>query len=435
MGREKVTAPLKWWAFWRYRFWQAPPPKFERSPIPTLDKFLKPDPKSWDILQTVANWLSTLGVGGNLIVVCVYAAVVASQSQLPLIADWDQWTPHGFGHVWYLGAVLKWAVIIVFALCAVAFAACLQFGTDFLIPYATGLAGERFRIVPTAAILLWVACVVITIGMKVDIFSGWGRERLAENVELSTSVDSDKRVLEKYQAAVPPPVASSDVIITNANAEISRLQAERKTKDEARTQEDKQLGGRGPKWRDLDADVKALDGQLAAERTKLSTATTAKANRLEYEDADARVKATARDSSVAERTLLYDADFIVWLRSIGMAAFSCLMVLISFMVRASRAEQARRQAAAFKGVETKQQNARTKEADWSEAGNFNSRSIENKGPTEAAAVASADTQVRRESDLNKHPDAAGDDFGARASGYDNGDVTDGPAKPDDTPGG
>ena len=78
---SRVRASVNPW-----KFWMAPPPSLKRSPIPSLGGLVKLDAKSWDILQFVANGLAAFAVAANLLLVTVYAAVVASQSVLPLIA-------------------------------------------------------------------------------------------------------------------------------------------------------------------------------------------------------------------------------------------------------------------------------------------------------------------------------------------------------------
>lgn len=404
--------PVKWWTFWRWKFWNAPPPA--RSPIPSLGNLMPVDPRSWAIMQGTSNWLAKIAVTTNLVLVSVYAATVASQSLLPLAAGFPDW--------------VKIPIIFIFCLVAVATAIVLQFGTDFLIPFSIGLAGEKFRLVPLAAVLLWAGCAFTTIAMKVDVYTGWGRERIAEAAEMATVSASDQRVLDKYSQAVPPPTAASDIVIATATAEITRLEGERTTKDAARTQEDKDLGGRGEKWRALDTDIKALDATLAAERAKLAAATTAKANRLEYDDANSRKQETVHDTTVSEGALLYDSELVVWLRSVGMAAASFLLVLIDFMIRAAIHERAKRSGAAQKGVKTKRQNANTFDGEFSEAPPLDARAIPHLGDVEPEVVAAADTPTRRRAG-NAHPDVTGDDQVNGVNGYEGGNGTEEPGKP------
>jgi len=396
---EKKPKPAAtWWSFWRFKFWTAPPPSLKRSPIPSLGNLMPVDAKSWAIMQQSADWLAIAAVVANIVLVSVYAAIVASQSLLPMAVGFSDW--------------IRIPIIVVFCLVAVATAVVMQFGTDFAIPFGAGLAGEKFRLAPMAAVLLWLICATTTVAMKVDVYTGWGRERVAEAAEKATVSDSDQRTLDKYREVIPPPVASSDAIIAGATAEVARIEGERKTKAAARDQEEQQLGGRGPKWRELNDAVAALDTQLAAERGKVSAATAAKAARLEYDDADARIKATIREVTVSERQLLYDSDLIVWLRSVGMAFASFFFVLLSFMIRGARDQQAKRSEAASKGVDTKRKKKNTFEAEWEEAAPMDARAIPDFGDKPEVKP-----EARPPGPNAPHPDATGDDQINGVNGY------------------
>jgi hypothetical protein len=402
MSEEKQPKAATWWSFWRFKFWTAPPPSLKRSPIPSLGNLMPVDPKSWAIMQQSADWLAIAAVVANIVLVSVYAAIVASQSLLPMAVGFTDW--------------IRIPIIVVFCLVAVATAVVMQFGTDFAIPFGAGLAGEKFRLAPMAAVLLWLICATTTVAMKVDVYTGWGRERVAEAAEKATVSDSDQRTLDKYRDVIPPPVASSDAIIAGATAEVARIEGERKTKAAARDQEEQQLGGRGPKWRELNDAVAALDTQLAAERGKVSAATAAKAARLEYDDADARIKATIREVTVSERQLLYDSDLIVWLRSVGMAFASFFFVLLSFMIRGARDQQARRSEAASKGVDTKRKKRNTFETEWEEAPPLDARAIPDFGDKPEVKP-----EAKPKPSPHQHPDKTGDDYGARNNGYEDND--------------
>lgn len=396
---EKKPKPAAtWWSFWRFKFWTAPPPSLKRSPIPSLGNLMPVDAKSWAIMQQSADWLAIAAVVANIVLVSVYASIVASQSLLPMAVGFADW--------------IRIPIIVVFCLVAVATAVIMQFGTDFAIPFGAGLAGEKFRLAPMAAVLLWLICATTTVAMKVDVYTGWGRERVAEAAEKATVSDSDQRTLDRYRDAIPPPVASSEAIIAGATAEVARIEGERKTKAAARDQEEQQLGGRGPKWRELNDAVAALDTQLAAERGKVTAATAAKAARLEYDDADARIKATIREVTVSERQLLYDSDLIVWLRSVGMAFASFFFVLLSFMIRGARDQQAKRSEAASKGVDTKRKKKNTFEAEWEEAAPMDARAIPDFGDKPEVKP-----EARPSSPSAPHPDAAGDDQINGVNGY------------------
>jgi hypothetical protein len=263
-----------------------------------------------------------------------------------------------------------------------------------------------------AAIFFWLICATTTVAMKVDVYTGWGRERAADAAEMATTSESDQRTLDRYSDAIPPPVASSDALIAAATAEVARITGERTTKAAARDQEEQQLGGRGPKWRELNEAVVALDTQLAAERGKLSAATAAKAARLEYDDADARRKATIHDATVSERQLLYDSELIVWLRSGGMSFASFFFVLLSFMIRGARDQQAKRSEAANKGVDTKRKKKNTFEAEWEEAAPMDARAIPDFGDKPEVKP-----EARPQQPNSAHPDATGDDQINGVNGY------------------
>ena len=398
MSEEKQPKPATWWSFWRFKFWTAPPLSLKRSPIPSLGNLMPVDAKSWAIMQQSADWLAIAAVVANIVLVSVYAAIVASQSLLPMAVGFSDW--------------IRIPIIVVFCLVAVATAVVMQFGTDFAIPFGAGLAGEKFRLAPMAAVLLWAICATTTVAMKVDVYTGWGRERVAEAAEKATVSDSDQRTLDRYRDAIPPPVASSDALIAGATAEVARIEGERKTKAAARDQEEQQLGGRGPKWRELNDAVASLDAQTATERAKLSAATAAKAARLEYDDADARKKKTIREVTVSERQLLYDSDLIVWLRSVGMAFASFFFVLLSFMIRGARDQQAKRSEAASKGVDTKRKKKNTFETEWEEAAPMDARAIPDFGDTPEVKP-----DARPPAAAPPHPDATGDDQINGVNGY------------------
>lgn len=402
MSEEKQPKPATWWSFWRWKFWNAPPPSLKRSPIPSLGNLMPVDAKSWSIMQRTADWLATVAVIANITLVSVYAAIVASQSLLPIAAGFPDW--------------LKFIIIVAFCAIAVATAVVLQFGTDFAVPFGAGLAGEKFRLAPAAAIVFWLICATTTVAMKVDVYTGWGRERAAEAAEKATVSESDQRTLDRYRDAIPPPVASSDALIAAATAEVTRIEGERATKAAARDQEERELGGRGPKWRELNDAVTALDAQLAAERGKLSAATSAKAARLEYDDADARRKATIHDATVSERQLLYDSELIVWLRSGGMSFASFFFVLLSFMIRGARDQKAKREKSKEKEIDTKKTKRNTFETEWEEAPPLDARAIPDFGDKPEVKP-----EAKPKPSPQQHPDKTGDDYGARSNGYEDND--------------
>ena len=119
-----------------------------------------------------------------------------------------------------------------------------------------------------------------TVAMKVDVYTGWGRERDAKAAVVETAATSDERILAKYAQAVPPTVAESDAAIAAATAQLALLEPERTLKDTQRADEERT--GRGSKWVTLNSDVAGLDARITTERNKLTAATAAKANRIEY---------------------------------------------------------------------------------------------------------------------------------------------------------
>lgn len=452
--REK---PARWWTPWRWRFWVAPPPTLKRSPIPSLANLMKVDAASWDIMGRWANRLAFLAVAANLAICATYAFIVATQSELPITRGWNAVIPLWDHLVIPIGAIARYTVVAILAVMALFTAVVLQLGTDFSIPFAAGLASERYRVIPSLAFaVLFPICLSTTVIMKVDVYGGWGRERVAAATETATIADADRRILDRYAIAVPQTVADSeskiagaDAVIANADEAIKGFQTARDEQAKLRDKEEVEPGrpGRGPKWEEHNTAVQKADADIAAQRTLKITATTerataiaAKSSRLEYDAAMDRTKGSIRTVTESQRSLLYDADFTVWLRAGGMAFASVMFVLMSFMIRAAKAEAAKRSNAANKGVQTKQEKANTKDAEYEEAAPLGAPQLEHAGDVTHGAVATASTKTRQERDRKTHPDKAGDNYGAGANGYDtgvettpddqlNGGTADGPEEP------
>lgn len=426
--------PAKWWSPWRWKFWNAPPPKFSRSPIPSLANLMKVDAASWDIMARWANRLAFLAVAANLAIVATYAFIVATQSELPITRGWNATLGDSAGWHIPVGALARYTVVAILAVMALFTAIVLQLGTDFSIPFAAGLAGEKYRVIPTLAFaILFPICLATTVIMKVDVYGGWGRERVAAATETATIADADQRILDKYAAAIPPPItesegkiAKAEAVITNADEAIAGFQTTRDEQADLRTREesDPNRPGRGPKWTQYNDAVIAADLNLANQRqakaaavTERASAIADKANRTEYDNALERTKGSIRTVTESQRQLLYDADFSVWLRAGGMAFASTMFVLMSFMIRAARAEAAKRSKAANKGVETKQEKSRTKEADFEESAPFDARALPDFGAVDTAVFAEAATRTPKTKGTPKHPDKAGDGEHDGANGY------------------
>lgn len=428
--------PAKWWTVWRYRFWHASPPTLKRSPIPSLGGLMKVDPASWDIMGKWANRLAFLAVSANLVICAIYAFVVATQSELPITRGWNAQIPIPFTTLlFHIGDVARYTVVAILAVMALFTAIVLQLGTDFSIPFAAGLASEKYRVVPSLAFaILFPICLTTTVAMKVDVYSGWGRERIAAQTEAATISEADQRILAKYQNAVPPPIAESEGRIANADAAISNADDTIKGLETARAEQaslrdkeeagDGAVAGRGPKWEQHNAAVREADTNISAQRTLKATAVTAranaiaaKANRKEYDDATERTKATIRSVTENDRQLLYDTDWVVWLRAGGMAFASTMFVLMSFMIRAAKAEAAKRSNAAYKGVETKNEKKNTKEGEYQESAPLGAPQLSDLGPVAPGSVAPADTKTQRVTDVDTHPDAAGDNQVNGVNGY------------------
>lgn len=435
--------PAKWWTVWRYQFWHAGPPSVKRSPIPSLGNLMKVDQASWEIMGKWANRLAFLAVSANLVICAIYAFVVATQSELPITRGWNAQIPiWGTHYLFHIGDVARYTVVAVLAVMALFTAVVLQLGTDFSIPFAAGLASEKYRVVPSLAFaILFPICLTTTVAMKVDVYSGWGRERIAAQTEAATISDADQRILSKYVNAVPPPLAESDghiatseAAMTNADDAIKRLETTRAEQAKLRDKEEAGEGsaaGRGPKWTQYNAAVTQADADIAAQGNLKATAVTArakaiaaKANRLEYDGADARTKATVRSVTENDRELLYDTDWVVWLRAGGMAFASVMFVLMSFMIRAAKAEAAKRSQAANKGVQTKQEKANTKEGEWQESAPLGAPQLPDFGHVEPGAVAGATTRTPRTTEVDTHPDKAGDNKVNGVNGYEE-ELTDG----------
>lgn len=443
---KREPKPATWWSFWRWKFWGAPPPTLKRSPIPSLANLMKVDPKSWEIMGQWADRLAVLAVLANLVTVAVYAFVVATQSELPITRGWDAVLPLPWGQDLLVGAIARFSIVTILAVVVTCGAIVLQLGTDFAIPFAAGLASEKYRVVPSLAFaILWPVCLGTTVAMKVDVYSGWGRERIAAATEAKTISEADQRILSQYHNAVPPPIAESEGRIANADAAISNADEAIKGLDTARSEQaalrakeetgDGSVAGRGPKWREYNEAVVKTDTAIADQRRIKAEATTsranaiaAKANRVEYDGAVARTTSTIRTVTEGQRALLYDADFVVWSRAGGLAFASVLFVLMSFMIRSAKAEAAKRSNAAFKGVQTRQDNANTRDADYGEAAPLDAKALPNHGDVVTEVVAEVDTP-RRQKGKNPHPDKTGDDKVNGVNGYEGNNGTEESGKP------
>lgn len=404
------------------------PPKVKKPfKLWTITDIVGLDRHGWKVVQDSAAWVGGVASFANLTLVVVFACTIASQSAFGLMEEApDFW---------------KWTVWFILMAAATVIAAVLQLATDFGLPWASGLAFEKYKISPTALIAMWLLFFMpTTLIMKFDLYSSWAHEREAVIVQAQTEQANDTRILAKFPSAAPPSIDASQKIIAASAGLLRDMRAERDRLIAARDQEKKFLGstetGMGPAWNKLNDQVLDYDARITAQVSAEAAAETNKQDRIDYDAAKARqegnAKVTANDG--AALTLFYDQPLVIFLRVVGGATVSLLAIIVYFAaakkreqlaeIAAAKAEAAER---ARKGWETRRN--KPQDADWSESAPLDSRSLTHDPGVETAAIAPADTPTRRPGASPNHPDKSGDDFGARNTGYEEG-APDGTAKPD-----
>jgi len=389
--------------------------KNEKKPIrlPGITDVVSLDRTGWNI---VSRWAGIIGYSAslfNLLLVTIYACTVASQSTFGMLENAG----------WFVSG-LAWFMLMVLA---TGIAAVLQLATDFGLPWAAGLAGEKYRMSPTAIIMAWLIFFMpTTLIMKYDLYSSWGHERQAEIVLKQTESENDAQVLAKFSAGPPAGIEASQAIIDAGPAALADLKDERERLVSARDQEKKFLGstdtGMGPNWRKLNEQVLAQDALIRAQEEKVTTAKTALQDRKDYDAAKARREQNAKITANggASLTLLYDNPIVIWLRVLGGAFVSMIAILVHFVALKKAAEE--REAAiakaeaserAKKGWGKRREKANTFDGDYEEAAPLGTKAIPDLGPVAPGAVAKADSHTRKETDAETHPDMAGDDYGVR----------------------
>jgi hypothetical protein len=411
----------RWWNPISWEIWHKPPAQLKRSPIPSLDKLMEVDQTSWEVMGRWANRLAYGAVIANLVICALYAFIVATQSELPLTRGWDLKIPGLGGQDFLAGATARWVVIGILAAMALISAVVMQLGSDFAIPFGAGLASEKHRVVPILSLVVFAVCITLTASIKMDVFSGWGRGRLAVAAEKVALSDADQKILAKYAAQAPDPLADSVGKIATADAEIARLERVLAEQLKLRASEETGAGagvvaGRGPKWDAADRAVKQADADLAAHRTARATAIATKAQREEFDKATAHQLATVRSTTEAERSLIYDSPMIVDIRALGMSFISPFFVLVSFMVRASKAAAAKRREADLKRSQTRRDNANTFDVPFTEGAPHGAPGLGFDEGAVDGVTGRPGVGIHKPVD-GRHPDATGDDYGARTSGY------------------
>lgn len=393
--------------------------KSEKKPLkfPIITDIVSLDRVGWKMVRNASIGIGAAASSANLALVTVFACTIASQSKFGLLENASPWIS---GPVWFI--LMMMATVI---------AAVLQLATDFGLPWASGLASEKYKISPTAIIILWLLVFMpTTFVMKFDLYSSWAHERQAEIFQKQTESANDTTVLQKFAGGPPPGVEASQAIIGQSPGLLADMRAERDRLVAARDQEKKYLGstenGMGPKWLALNTQVEDINKRIEGESARAAQAATSLQDRRDYDAAkqrqEANAKITAHDGSTL--TLWYDQPFAIVLRVLGGEFVSIISIIVAFVALKKTEENREMEAAkaeaserAKKGWYKRRQNANTFDTEFEEAAPINAPKIEDQGPVEAKATAKADIHTQQVVDPNKHPDKAGDDFGAKASGY------------------
>lgn len=391
--------------------------KGEKKPLkfPVINDIVSLDRVGWRAIRNASIGVGATASFANLMLVTVFACTIASQSTFGLLENAPWWIT---GPVWFILMVM-----------ATAIAAVLQLATDFGLPWASGLAFEKYKISPTAIIVLWLTVFMpTTFIMKFDLYASWAHARQAEIVQKQTEDVNDANVLAKFASGPPPGIEASQAIIAQSPGLLKDMRAERDRLVSARDQEKRYLGstetGMGPKWNALNDQVQDVDKRIEAQAAASATAATALQDRMDYDAARARQEANAKITAHngSTLTLWYDQTWAIVLRVLGGEFASIISIIVAFVALKKTEEHKEAEAAkaeaserAKKGWYKRRQNASTFEGDFEEAAPINAPKIEDQGPVASAAVARADTQTQQVRDTDTHPDRTGDAFGAKTS--------------------
>ncbi len=413
--KEDPRLADKVWKFVQPWNWEVEKNDTKRIKLPTIVDIVALDKKGWEIVST---WAGRVGVTASLFnfaLVTIYACTIASQSTFGLLEGADPWV-----------RLTAWFLLM---LLATGIAGVLQLATDYGLPWASGLAFEKYRLSPSAIIIAWaVFFLPTTLIMKYDLYSSWGHERQSEIVLAQTETANDAVVLRKFEAGPPPAIEASQSIIDAGPAALLALQAERERLVAAREQEKEYIGnsgtGMGPNWRLLNEQVLAQDTLIREQEGKVTAARVTLQDRKDYDAAKARQEGNAKITANggAALTLLYDHPVVVWLRVLGGSFVAIIGILVYFVAlkklsaeRAAAEAKEKNRKRGEKGWDTRR-NAPT-DADYEETAPFDAIAIPYAGPVETAVVAPADTPRRVKPDGGKHPDKAGDEKHGGANGY------------------
>lgn len=370
---------------------------------------------AWGKVSWIAAGVGVVAILVNFGMVVAYAAGVAMDA--PLIPNEKGW--------------LAVSVNFVIGIGQVAVAGMLQLGTDFCLLFAAGLAKSKYKFTPTAALILWAICAANTLEMKKDIYESIrdGRiieAQIAEEAKAPATVVKARAALLLYaDKPAPPEKAASEALMDGADASIRDLSAEREEKVQARSEEART--GRQSRWGEHDRRIAEIDALLRVERDKLSAARVAIAEREAFDASTKAVTDWENRPKIEKSPTGYDSGWAIGLRVWGLSLLSFISILVAFAadkaaddLRKIEAEKARRSNAAYKAADTRAQKRNTKDADFSEAAPLDSRALPHDPHVQDGTVSKADTRTQG---TRAHPDKAGDDFGAKASGYEG--VTDG----------
>lgn len=371
---------------------------------------------AWAKLAWIATIVGFVAVSTNFGMVVAYAVGVAVDA--PMLGAGD-----GNGFKVFANIIVGVGQVLV--------AGMLQLGTDFCLLFAAGLAKSKYRFTPTAALVLWAICAANTLEMKQDIYESIkdGRVaelRIADDAKAPADVKAAKQLLAGY-VDNPAPVtqAESNAVIDTAGQTITDLQSERAEKVVARGEEAKT--GRESRWKEHDDRVQAIDRQLGLERSAITAARVALAKRVAFDAATDTATQWDTRPQLSETAIGYDEQWAIDLRVWGMSLLSFVSILVAFAAdkasydrKKEEDEKRKRSEAGKKAADTRWQNKNTFEGEFTEGAPINAGALPNLGG-EPGVVAKADTARRVKPDPGKHPDSAGDDYGARENGYQEGE--------------
>lgn len=328
----------------------------------------------------------------------------------------------------------------ILVVCQVVLAVMMQAGTDIGLLFAAGLVKGNFKITPTLSVILFAVCCVITVHSKMGIYHSQRDVRIEElkkaekpNTEQSQSI----RWMERYEGdaprTIPRPTDALIAAIAGYEATKSAVETDisRREKEYARLEddaEDERKTGRGERYNGLVEELKAKSDVIAEKRGSMEgiqqqiiDANMEKAERAEYESHSLIVKAWEERPAITKSNLDYDAEVSVFARSFGATLLGILCILVAFASdkidearEKAEAEREKRSKASKQGHANRDPNIRTAEYEEEPAELVALTIMDG----EDGVYGDADTKtVESPERKQQHPDAAGDDHGAKVNGY------------------